>query len=204
MQHKHSRIPLTHTSLSFAPLSQGPLQDQDVMFPIAVYFAAVSSGDMAWLATMAPALHAMETYLASRGLALPGSSGGGAPAVFTSPASGLADGQRHASNWYDVIEFGHQDAYLAVHGVWAAQCLSELYGALGDEAGAMRAEQLHAAAVLDFNAVFWNASARAYMDWIDVDGNARHYFYSDIAFVAILTGTASQAQAEALDRKSVV
>jgi hypothetical protein len=38
------------------------------------------------------------------------------------------------------------------------------------------------------------------MDWIDVDGNARHYFYSDIAFVAILTGTASQAQAEALHR----
>jgi hypothetical protein len=168
------------------------------MFPIAVYFAAVSSGDMAWLATMAPALHAMETYLASRGLALPGSSGGGVPAVFTSPASGLADGKRQASNWYDVIEFGHQDAYLAVHGVWAAQCLSELYEALGDEAGAMRAEQLHAAAVLDFNSVFWNASARAYMDWIDVDGNARHYFYSDIAFVAILTGTASQAQAEAL------
>jgi hypothetical protein len=73
----------------------GPLQDQNVMLPIAVAQTAAASGDLAWLRTMLPALQAMQAYFASRGLALNGS----APVIFTSPASGLADGGRHASNW---------------------------------------------------------------------------------------------------------
>lgn len=165
------------------------------MLPIAVYYAAASSGDKAWLASMRPALDTIAAYLASRGLTLPTPPGG---VVFVSPASGLADAGRHASNWYDVINFGHLDAYIAVHGVWAMECLSEIYAALGDADAAAHAAAIHAQAAKDFNSIFWNASRRAYTDWIDVHGNARSYFYVDIAFVAIIAGVADAAQATAL------
>ena len=86
-----------------------------------------------------------------------------------------------------------------MHGVWALQCLSEIYAALGDAPAAAHAAAVHAQAVADFNAVFYNSSARAsYTDWIDERGNARHYFYSDIPFTAIIAGVANASQAAAL------
>ena len=182
-----------YSSAGFYNAPWGPFQDEDVMFPIAVYYAATSSGDQKWLASLRPALDTMMSYFAAHGL-----NASASPVVFTSPASGLADGGMHASNWYDIIEFGHLDAYIAVHAVWALSCLSEIYASLGDVAAAADAAALHARAVTDFNAIFWNESARSYTDWIDVNGTARHYFYVDIAFVAIIAGVADAAQTSAL------
>ena len=164
------------------------------MFPIAVYYAATSSGDLAWLRSLRPALDAVQAFLAQSGLALDGAG----PAVFVSPASGLADGGRHTGNWYDVVEFGHLDAYLAVHGVWAMACLAEIFEALGDAPAAAHASAVHARAVVDFDAVFYNDTLKQYQDWIDTAGKKRSYFYVDIAFVAILAGVAAPATANAL------
>lgn len=164
------------------------------MFPIAAYYTATSGGDLAWLASMRPALDSIAAFLAASGLAL----GGPGPVLFVSPASGLADKSRHAANWYDVILFGHQDAFLAIHGVWAMKCLADMYEALGDSDAAARAAAVHAQAVIDFNAVFWDASRNAYHDWIDTAGNKRSYFYVDIAFLAIIAGVAEPARASAL------
>lgn len=190
-----ARFGLTHryASTGFYNALWGPFQDEDVMFPIAVYYAAASSGDVAWLSSLRPALDTMAAYFAARGL-----NASASPSVFLSPASGIADGRKHATNWYDVVNFGHLDAYIAVHAVWALGCLSEIYEALGDGAAAASMAALHARAAADFNAIFYNATARAYADWIDVGGRARHYFYVDIAFVAILSGVASAEQAAAL------
>ena len=80
-----------YASSGFYNCPWGPLTDQDVMFAIAVYFTATAGGDIAWLATMRPALDAVFAYLQSRGLRVNGT----APTVFVSFASGLADGQRH-------------------------------------------------------------------------------------------------------------
>jgi hypothetical protein len=95
-----ARFGLTHryASSGFYNALWGPFQDEDVMFPIAVYYAAASSGDLAWLASLRPALDAMGAYFGAHGL-----NASASPAVFVSPASGLADGGKHASNWYDVV-----------------------------------------------------------------------------------------------------
>jgi hypothetical protein len=167
------------------------LQDQNVMFPIAVYQTAASTGDLEWLATMRPALDAIAKYLGSRGLNTTRASDDVTPVVFVSPASGRADGRHHASNWYDVIEFGHLDALLAGYGVWGLQCLGDIYEALGDSVAATKTHAIHRQAVIDFNKVFWNASSSSYHDWIDDRGDKRSYFYVDIAFVAIIAGMAS-------------
>ncbi len=83
-----------YASSGFYQCPWGPLTDQDVMFPIAVYYAATSGGDLAWLASLRPALDAIEAFLAASGLRL----GGPDPVVFVSPASGLADGGRHTGS----------------------------------------------------------------------------------------------------------
>lgn len=190
-----ARFGLTHrwASTGFYNAPWGPLQDENVHFPIAVYYTATSTGDLAWLASMRPALDTLLDYYASRGLNMSASR-----AVFTSPASGLADGNRHASNWYDIIESGHLDAYIAIHAVWSLGCLVEIYAALGDAAASAEVSALHARAIADFNAVFWDADTRMYRDWIDVEGNARHYYYVDIAFVAIIASVANSTQTAAL------
>ena len=187
---------LTHryASSGFYNSQWGPFQDENVMLAIAVYFAATSSGDLAWLASLRPAIDAMVAYFSAHGL----NASAADPVLFTSPASGLADAGRHASNWYDVVLFGHKDAFIAVHAVWALGCVAEIYAALGDAPAAAAAAALHARAAAGFNAVFWNATARAYADWIDTSGRARYYFYSDIAFVSILAGVANATQAAAL------
>jgi hypothetical protein len=186
---------LTHrfASSGFYNALWGPFMDENVMFPVAVYYTATSSGDLTWLQSLRPALDAMMKFFAAHGL------NASAPrVVFVSPASGIADGNKHASNWYDVINFGHLDAYIAVHAVWALGCLAEIYAALGDSAAAADAAALHARATADFNAIFWNETSGSYTDWIDANGNARHYFYVDIAFVAVLSGVANASQAGAL------
>ena len=88
----------------------------------------------------------------------------------------------------------------AVWGVWGLQCLADIYQALGDVDKAAQTRRVHAAAVRDFNAVFWDGGAGQYHDWIDTAGKARSYFYVDIAFVAIIAGVANQSQSAALLR----
>jgi hypothetical protein len=185
-----------YSSRGFYQCPWGPLQDENPMFFIAVYYTYLASGDAAWLAAMRPALDSMARYLAKRGLAL----GTGAPVVYKSPASGLADAGRHTTNWYDIVEFGNYDAFIAVHGVWALDCLAALYGALGDARAAAATAAIHAQAVADFNVMFWDPAAAAFADWIDVTGRRRTYFYVDIAFTAIVARVANASQAAALLR----
>ena len=177
----------------------GPLTDQDVMFPIAVYYLASSTGDVAWLTSMRPALDAVASFLASRGLSLPPTgAAAAAPVVYKSPASGLADGMKHAGNWYDIVEFGNFDALLAAYGVWGVQSLADIYSALGDADASARMAAIHTRAVADYNTLFWREERSAYADWIDIQGHERAYFYVDIAFVSIIAGIASPAQTTAL------
>ncbi len=53
-------------------------------------------------------------------------------------------------------------------------------------------------AVKAFNAVFWDAAHASFLDWIDVAGNERRYFYVDIAFTAVVAGVANASQAGAV------
>ena len=150
---------------------------------------------MTWLANVKSGLDAIFIYLQSSGLNISSSN---PYTVFIAPTTGIADGGRHTSNWYDVINFGHYDAYLAVYGVWGMRCLAEIYNALGDSTNAQLAQSIYTKAKADFNTLFWNETANSYTDWIDIEGNARHYYYVDIAFTAILaniTLTSNQAQA---------
>ncbi len=83
-----------------------------------VHAVALATGDKAWLSSMLPALEAVATYMVgyfvlSEGYTIYqtaaqlGQGMNSAPGVFIAPGSGVADGGKHCSNWYDIIEFGH-------------------------------------------------------------------------------------------------
>ncbi len=97
-----------------------------------------------------------------------------------------------------MVEFGNYDAFIAVYGVWALDCLSQLYTALGDGTAAAETAATHAQAVTDFNALFWDPATASYADWVDTAGKRRAYFYVDIPFTAIVAKVANASQAAAL------
>ena len=97
----------------------------------------------------------------------------------------MADSGLHASNWYDVVEFGHADAYCNAYAIIAMQKMAEVKDFLGkkSEAAAYR-DAAHRAAEA-FNELFWNEELGHYADWVDVKGIKRHYLYVDHNLLAI-------------------
>lgn len=158
---------------------------------LAVHGLGVATGDAAWLASQLGPLEAIAAYML-------GGCGVGTDGIFVDPgASGLADGGRHASNWFDIIEFGHQDAYNSMLGVLALEALDDIYTFLGNASRAAFYRRAHAVSLAAVNAVFWNESLGIYHDWVDIGGGARSYAYVDVDLLAIMGSAATSAQADA-------
>ena len=185
----------------------GQLQDQNPHFIIGVHALAVASGDRAAAQRLLPAVLAIADYLEANGLATTG--------IFTSPASGIANGGKCAggagagangtwepacgsSQWYDVVLTGHFDGYNALLAVWALECLQDLMGWLGEGARAAHYGALHDRAARVFNELMWSEANAAYADWIDASNRARFYFFTDVQFKAVWLGVANATQAAAV------
>lgn len=71
------------------------MNDQTPNYILAVHSLAVTTGDKAWLTAQLPTLEAIAGYMLAE-------CGVGASGVFVDPgASGLADGGKHCSNWFE-------------------------------------------------------------------------------------------------------
>ena len=114
--------------------------------------------------------------------------------TFVTLASGLPDGGRHSSNWYDIIEFGHGDAYVGSYSIWAWKSAVDMKRFLGDHAAADAYNAVCQNAVRAFNAAFWSDATGHYSDWVDVIGARRDYFFTDHNFLAVYLGIANQTQ----------
>jgi len=179
-------------SAGFYNCPWGQLQDQQPHAIIAAHAVAVATGDAAWLARQLPALERLAAYMVSSGLGnFNATSNNNGTGLWSMPGSGVADGGRHTSNWMDVVEFGHLDGYVNAYAIWALQCLEDVYAFLGNKSAAAATASLIQAVQAAYNETLWDGAADQYVDWIDVDGVGRHYLYTDPAFIAIFTGTAS-------------
>lgn len=81
--------------------------------------------------------------------------------------------------------------------VLALEAAGDIYAFLGNTSRAAFFNDAHARAVRAVNDLFWNESARAYADWVDVEGNARNYAYVDVDLLAIIGSVASAHQSAA-------
>jgi hypothetical protein len=159
---------------------------------MAVYHHAVNTGDRAFAHDLMPVVDRVAAWL----LALDADGDG----VFEVPeTSGLANGKHDCSNWYDIIKFGHKDAYVNAWCISALDGVAELKEWMGDAPGGARFRTAAKRARTGFNRVFWDPDRGFYMDWIDreekMPGSGRRYFYTDHNLLAIVNGTASPAQA---------
>ena len=182
----------------------GALQDQNMHFIIGAHALSLATGDVAAARRLLPAVLRIADYLEANGLAATG--------IFTSPASGIANGGAcpssrkdarwepacGSSNWYDVVLQGHLDGYNALLTVWALECLTDLLAWLGDADRSAHYAALHARAVDTFNDVMWSESEAQYADWIDAANNARYYFFSDVQMKAVFLGVANATRGAAV------
>lgn len=96
------------------------------------------------------------------------------------------------------MRFGWHDALVGLYAVQSFQKLGDLQTWLGDPVGANESYAIFSKMVVAYNNRYWNAEAGIYHDWVDVDDNARTYFYMWHNFLAIEFGIASPAQAESI------
>jgi hypothetical protein len=180
----------------------GNLHDQIPHFILAMYFHALSTGEKTFLRRVMPTLDRVAEYL----LALDRDHDG---VVEIPQTSGLADGSRDCSNWWDIIKFGHKDAYINAYCCMALDALAEMKSWLGDAVAAGRYRDEHRRFVDGFNKVFWDDERGFYMDWIDVrekmPESGRRYFYTDHNLLAIIFRMADAGKSkrilENLDRR---
>ncbi|HMD96190.1 MAG TPA: GH116 family glycosyl hydrolase [Terriglobia bacterium] len=180
----------------------GNLHDQIPHFILAMYFHALSTGSKSFLQRVMPTVDRVAGYL----LALDGDHDG---VVEIPQTSGLADGAHECSNWWDIIKFGHKDAYINAYCCMALNAMAEMKAWLGDVAAAERYRAEHRRFVDGFNKVFWDDQKGFYMDWIDVrekmPESGRRYFYTDQNLLAIIFGMADAGKSkrilENLDRR---
>ncbi len=166
----------------------GNLHDQIPHFLLAVYYHAIYTGNKQFVRSLMPVVRRVANYMNLLDV-----DGDG---VFEVPeTSGLADGKRHCSNWYDIIEFGHKDAYINIQCVEALKGISELAAWLDDSELSNEYKGRHARAAEAHNRVFWNEGESLYSDWIDVHGERRNYFYTDHNLMAIMQGVAGSERA---------
>eukprot|EP01013_Petalomonas_cantuscygni_P003624 TRINITY_DN13838_c0_g1_i1.p1 TRINITY_DN13838_c0_g1~~TRINITY_DN13838_c0_g1_i1.p1 ORF type:complete len:904 (+),score=112.54 TRINITY_DN13838_c0_g1_i1:187-2898(+) len=202
----------------FYNVEWGPLHDQVPHFVLAVHAMALQGGDKDAIRKVWPAVLAAARYLQAGGLgaSIPSrsrnSSEGGKgvasdgpswpepDAVFVVPGqdgevtTGFADGARHATNWYDVVDFGHKDAIVGMYAVAAAKAVAEIAEWLGENETSTLWHKLHATAVEGFTYTFWDEEAGYFSDWVDANGRVRRYFYTDSNLGAIALGIATPRQ----------
>ena len=175
----------------------GNLHDQVPHFVLAMYHYALNSGSRDFIRRVMPVLDRVTAYM----VALDRDHDGVAEIPNT---SGLPNGLRDCSNWYDIIKFGHKDAYIGAYCCAALGAMAQLKGWIGDAAAAEQHRTMHRRWVDGFNRVFWDKANGFYFDWIDererMPESARRYFYTDPNLLAILFGIADSSKTQSILR----
>ena len=105
---------------------------------------------------------------------------------------------RRPSNWWDTINFGHEDAYSNALIYHAARLFAKLARELGhaDDAAFFdgRADKLKAA----YAKTFFNPSTGVIAGWRSADGRLHDYWFTFASGVAVTYGLVDGAQADAV------
>jgi len=86
---------------------------------------------------------------------------------------------------YDIIHFGGADAYTAAYAAHAVHALVEIKTFLGRTEEARQYQLVWQRAKLAYAEAFWSEAEGHLADWVDADGQARHYLYTDHQHLAV-------------------
>eukprot|EP01097_Dermamoeba_algensis_P005774 TRINITY_DN3643_c0_g1_i1.p1 TRINITY_DN3643_c0_g1~~TRINITY_DN3643_c0_g1_i1.p1 ORF type:complete len:550 (+),score=98.75 TRINITY_DN3643_c0_g1_i1:913-2562(+) len=173
----------------------GPLHDQVPHSILAVYFMAMKTGNVAFVERLMPQIDRVAEYLIS--LEYKNNITGQLMGVIAvKNSSGLSDGLRHATTWYDIIEFGNVNSYISIYATLAFDAMAKMKAFIGDPVGAATWKNVYKRFVKGFNEVFWSDDLKFYIDWIDIQGKQHNYLYTDQALLAIVFGIANETQSK--------
>ena len=154
-----------------------------------------ASKDIAWLKNNYPGLRAWATKM----LAMDTDGKG----LLEYPLSGNAnssplDGSVRPANWWDVINFGYQDAYsnaLAYHAlVGMAELARQAHQASDAQLYSSRAEKLRSV----YFDTFYNPTTGVLAGWKSADGNLHDYYFTFVNGAAIVYGLVPRDKANAI------
>ena len=84
---------------------------------------------------------------------------------------------------YDIVLFGHADAYVNAYALIALEHMVDLYTYLQLAAKARDLQAVLDQAKAAFRRTFWLDDAGHFADWIDIQNVSRRYFYTDINYL---------------------
>lgn len=103
-----------------------------------------------------------------------------------------------ADNWLDDVRFGWHDAIVGAYAVEAFRAMSEVELWLGNVPESRILSQIYEKMVVAYNNLYWDENNQAYTDWVDKNGNKRHYFYVWQNYVTIIFNIANRTRAQAI------
>jgi hypothetical protein len=177
------------------PSQNPPYSDSYPSLLIAATEYVAGSGDNAWLARQYGGLQEWADKL----LATDRDGNG----LFEHPYSGNSQPwsgkvEQRASNWWDTIGFGHEDAYanaLAYRALRGMECLAARLSKAAD------ANRYHAAADklrAAFYNTFYNPDSGVLAGWRSADGQLHDYYFLFVNGIAIHYGLVSKAEGNAI------
>lgn len=149
------------------------------------------TGDMALLRRWLPKLEEIveKIELQDRnGNALPESTKPGTRGVVHYPSS----------NWWDQINFGHEDAYSCALAYRAINCAADLLELAGDTKKARHCQDFAARIKVAYLPNFLNPQTGIIAGWRDANGELHDYWFAFVNGIAIVNGLVPDDQANAI------
>jgi hypothetical protein len=170
----------------------GGFIDSEPSLLIAAWDYYVATGDRGWLSRRVPELERIVCDVLSRKER---------DGLVESVLSGNSNSFHWASNWWDVITFGHKDAYANALTYRALLGLADLENALERKDKAAEFSEAARCIREDFTATFYNPATGVLAGWKSADGQLHDYHFTFIAGIAIAYGLVPDDVAnEILDR----
>ncbi len=153
--------------------------DSEPSLLIAAWDYYVATGDRAWLSRRIPDLERIVCDVLSR------KERGG---LLESIRSGNSYSFLWGSNWWDVISFGHKDAYANALTYRALRGLADLEKELGRDDRAAEFSEAARSLREDFVATFYNPGTGVLAGWKSADGALHDYYFTFVTGIAIAYG----------------
>lgn len=116
-----------------------------------------------------------------------------------SSRSGVAGSLPHPTgNWWDVINFGHEDAYVCALAYRAFRCLADLERLAGRSTEAARFDQRADRIRTAYVPTFLNPKTGILAGWKDAEGNLHDYWFVFVNALAITYGLVPDALANSI------
>lgn len=143
----------------------------------------VLTHDREWLAENLPVIHRVADYLARRDV-----DGDGLIESLHGGVAGRLREPDRADVWFELMHFGHKNAYLNAHCYRAFLCVAEMLEAGGHPGGAEHYRGLASALRSAYVEQLLSAENGWFVSWISIDGEVHDYCHTFVNGLAVAYG----------------